>query len=266
MTDETFDPELTDEENQLLDGLSCNNGQDDSSGIPRRDFLKQVLAGSGGLVALQLLDEQTAMGGNLPFPPEKADPPGVENSLKVSFKVNGSQRNLQVDSRMSLLDALREKLGLTGAKKGCDHGQCGACTVISDGQRVLSCLTLAAACEGRTVTTIEGLAKSGKLHAMQQSFIEHDGFQCGFCTPGQICSAVAMLKEAKNGEASYVTADVSAVKVPLELSSDEIKERMSGNICRCGAYRNIVAAIQAVHHESAPAQAWSFVQQDNSTM
>jgi xanthine dehydrogenase YagT iron-sulfur-binding subunit len=148
---------------------------------------------------------------------------------------------------MVLLDALRERLGMTGTKKGCDHGQCGACTVIVDGRRVLSCLTLAAQCEGKDVTTIEGLAKGNNLHPIQASFVRHDGFQCGFCTPGQICSAVALLDEAKNGDLSYVTTDFRQKPHPLSLSDDEIRERMSGNICRCGAYPNIVDAIREVH-------------------
>jgi len=163
-----------------------------------------------------------------------------------------------VDSRMTLLDALRERLELTGSKKGCDHGQCGACTVIIDNRRVLSCLTLAATCEHREVTTIEGLADGDKLHPMQAAFIKHDGFQCGYCTPGQICSAVALVDEAKNGEASYVTSNVRKVSGPLQLSDEEIRERMSGNICRCGAYPNIVDAIREVHGDKAVAQVWQF--------
>ena len=143
--------------------------------------------------------------------------------------------------------ALRERLALTGTKKGCDHGQCGACTVLIDGRRVLSCLTLTAQCDGRDITTIEGLAKGSDLHPMQAAFVKHDGFQCGFCTPGQICSAVGMLEEAKNGDASYVTPDIRQAARPLSLSDDEIRERMSGNLCRCGAYPNIVDAIREVH-------------------
>jgi xanthine dehydrogenase YagT iron-sulfur-binding subunit len=199
-----------------------------------------------GALALDLLVEQKA----LAFGETEvldASPAALENSLNVAFKVNGAQKSLEVDSRMTLLDALRERLGLTGSKKGCDHGQCGACTVIVDGRRVLSCLTLAAQCEGRNVTTIEGLAKGDELHPMQAAFIKHDGFQCGYCTPGQICSAVALMDEAKNGEASYVTSEVRQRAHALPLSDEEIRERMSGNLCRCGAYPNIVAAIREVH-------------------
>ena len=158
-------------------------------------------------------------------------------------------KKLEVDSRVVLLDALRERLALTGSKKGCDQGQCGACTVLVDGKRVLSCLTLAATCEGKEVTTIEGLAKGDQLHPMQAAFIKYDGFQCGYCTPGQICSAVGLLAEAKRGDVSHVTEDVSAATT-TQLTDDQIRERMSGNICRCGAYPGILAAIKEVHSGS----------------
>jgi len=183
---------------------------------------------------------------------------GIENGVNISFKVNGSSKKLLVDSRMTLLDTLRERLELTGSKKGCDHGQCGACTVMVDGRRVLSCLTLAATCEDKEVTTIEGLANGTDLHPMQAAFIKHDGFQCGYCTPGQICSAVALISEAKNGEASYVTNTIRQTGKDVKLSSEEIRERMSGNICRCGAYPNIVDAIREVHGDKAVAQVWQF--------
>lgn len=168
--------------------------------------------------------------------------------MNVNLKVNGKSYPLEIEPRVTLLDALRERLGLTGSKKGCDHGQCGACTVLVDGRRVNSCLTLAVMCEGAEVTTIEGLAQGEQLHPLQAAFIKYDGFQCGYCTPGQICSAVALLNEVAAGTASAVTADVT--KTAVELTDAEIRERMSGNICRCGAYPNIVAAIREVHAQA----------------
>jgi len=162
---------------------------------------------------------------------------------KVSMQVNGAARTLELDTRTTLLDTLREHLQLSGTKKGCDHGQCGACTVIVDGRRINSCLTLAVMHEGAKVTTIEGLGQPGRLHAMQAAFIKHDGYQCGYCTPGQICSAVAVLDEMQAGIPSHVSANLTTR--PL-LSAAELRERMSGNICRCGAYSNIVDAITEV--------------------
>jgi xanthine dehydrogenase YagT iron-sulfur-binding subunit len=177
--------------------------------------------------------------GNTPPPPV---------SSKVSFQVNGEQRQLELDTRTTLLDALRENLHLTGTKKGCDQGQCGACTVIVDGRRINSCLTLAVMHEGAKITTIEGLGNKDKLHPMQAAFIKHDGYQCGYCTPGQICSAVSVLNEIKQGIPSHVSADLNAA--PL-LSAAELRERMSGNICRCGAYSNIIDAITEVAGRTA---------------
>jgi xanthine dehydrogenase YagT iron-sulfur-binding subunit len=159
----------------------------------------------------------------------------------VSLRINGELHTLELDTRTSLLDLLRERLGLTGAKKGCDHGQCGACTVLVDGRRANACLLLAVTLDGVHVTTIEGLASDGDLHPLQAAFVAQDGFQCGYCTPGQICSAAGMLAEAEAGWPSHATADVTAKPA---LNADEIRERMSGNICRCGAYPNIVAAIE----------------------
>jgi xanthine dehydrogenase YagT iron-sulfur-binding subunit len=174
----------------------------------------------------------------------------------ITLKVNGQSKALSLDTRTSLLDALREHMDLTGSKKGCDHGQCGACTVLIDGRRVNSCLTLAFAAEGCEITTIEGLAKNSdpkdasELHPMQAAFLEHDGYQCGYCTPGQICSAVAALEEQKRGALSIVSLHTGKTEHP-EMTDDEIRERMSGNICRCGAYPNIVAAVRAVAGASA---------------
>jgi len=164
--------------------------------------------------------------------------------MKINLQVNGAAHQLFIDTRTTLLDALRERLGLTGPKKGCDHGQCGACTVLLDGRRVNSCLALAVAHQDAEIITIEGLAGDENLHPLQRSFIEHDAFQCGYCTPGQICSAVGMLREVEAGWPSAVSVDLNAEQVTL--SDDEIRERMSGNLCRCAAYANIVPAIAEV--------------------
>ncbi len=166
--------------------------------------------------------------------------------MPVELTINGREVHLQLDSRTTLLDALREHLHLTGTKKGCDHGQCGACTVIVEGRRINSCLTLAVMHDGETVTTIEGLGTPEALHPMQKAFIVHDGYQCGYCTPGQICSAVAVLDEIAAGVPSHATTDLEAVA----LSDAELRERMSGNICRCAAYPNIIAAMRDVAGEA----------------
>jgi xanthine dehydrogenase YagT iron-sulfur-binding subunit len=172
----------------------------------------------------------------------RADPVPGAVQAEITLQVDGRTRRLTVDTRTSLLDALRERLGNTSPKKGCDHGQCGACTVLLDGVRVLSCLSLAVAHDGAEITTADGLAADGVLHPVQQAFIDHDAFQCGYCTPGQICSAVGMLQEAKRGWPSHVTADLTS---DPELTEAEIAERMSGNLCRCGAYMNIVPAVRS---------------------
>ncbi|MDB6001433.1 MAG: aldehyde oxidoreductase [Rhizobacter sp.] len=172
--------------------------------------------------------------------PHAAAPPDL--TQHVELEVNGIKRSLTLDTRTTLLDALREHLGLTGSKKGCDHGQCGACTVLVDGMRIASCLSFVCMHEGDKITTIEGLGEPGKLHPLQAAFVKHDGFQCGYCTSGQICSAVGMLAEHGKGWPSHVTGDVAARDIAL--SDEEIRERMSGNLCRCAAYPNIVVAIK----------------------
>ena len=253
--DETSGPELTADEEALLEEMPTLT----DVGQARRTFLGQTLAGGMGLFALMLLEKEEALAalGTEPGAVFAASA-AVENPVRVALKVNGATRTLELDSRMVLLDALRERMELTGTKKGCDQGQCGACTVLVDGRRVLSCLTLAATCEGREVTTVEGLAKGEELHPVQAAFIKYDGFQCGYCTPGQLCSAVGVLEEAKRGEVSHVTEDVSAPNT--RLTDDEIRERMSGNICRCGAYPGIVAAIREVHTGKESARTWRFVE------
>ncbi|MEJ7559198.1 MAG: 2Fe-2S iron-sulfur cluster-binding protein [Pedobacter sp.] len=240
---------LTEDENKILDQIGLN---DQAS---RRRFLKQLSAASLSVLA------STYFTSDLFATSIKDLPDDVKvllNEVKVNLRVNKTVKPLTLDSRTTLLDALRERLALTGSKKGCDHGQCGACTVIVDGQRKLSCLTLAASCEGKEITTIEGLAENGQLHPMQQAFLKHDGFQCGYCTPGQICSSVALLDEAKKGDASYVTENIKDAKGNLMLSEEEIRERMSGNICRCGAYNNIVQAFKEVHSGNDEMPTWEF--------
>jgi xanthine dehydrogenase YagT iron-sulfur-binding subunit len=194
-----------------------------------------------------LLIAGAASAATVAAPPATAQPSPsplpAPTMAKVSLDVNGRVQELELDTRTTLLDALREGLHLTGSKKGCDQGQCGACTVLVDGRRVTSCLTLAVMQQGHKITTIEGLGAPGKLHPMQAAFVKHDAFQCGFCTPGQICSAVGMLEEVKAGVPSHVTGDLMRRPQPTDL---EFRERMSGNICRCGAYSNIQQAIVEV--------------------
>jgi xanthine dehydrogenase YagT iron-sulfur-binding subunit len=167
----------------------------------------------------------------------------------MTITINGQDMRLPPDPRVSLLDLLREHLHLTGTKKGCNQGACGACTVLVEGERILSCLALAVQFEGQSITTIEGLGRVGALHPLQQAFVEHDGFQCGYCTPGQICSAIAMVEEVRRGVPSYVTDDLTAGVMPL--NRDEVRERMSGNLCRCGAHNGIVDAITETFSEGA---------------
>ncbi|HEY0795225.1 MAG TPA: 2Fe-2S iron-sulfur cluster-binding protein [Acidisarcina sp.] len=204
--------------------------------VSRRNFLK-----SAGL-----LGGATAIGMPTLAAAQRAS---AVTATPVTLSINGEEHHLTLDPRTTLLDALREDLHLTGSKKGCDHGQCGACTVLLNGRRINSCLTLALSVEGDQVTTVEGLAKGEELHPVQQAFLDHDGFQCGYCTPGQICSAVALLDEARHGEPSQLTMPVNQPG-PINLTVEETKERMSGNICRCGAYPGIVAAVMQASGQS----------------
>lgn len=221
--------ELSDDENSIAEILGA-------SGVSRRDFIQ--LLGTAGISASFINPINKVNASSLYNP-------GIlkrtEHSKELTLTVNGIDHVITVDNRRTLLEALREDLALTGTKKGCDHGQCGACTVIVDGERHLSCLTLAAKMEGKNVTSIEGIASGSTLHPVQQAFIDHDGFQCGFCTPGQICSAIALKTEVQRGDVSFVTEDVSLTDSSID--EREIKERMSGNLCRCSAYAGILSAV-----------------------
>jgi xanthine dehydrogenase YagT iron-sulfur-binding subunit len=207
------------------------------------DTLEQPILTRRGLLVAGAASSALTVAPDALAAPAEAAPAPAGTSSQITLEVNGQTQTLSLDNRTSLLDMLREHLHLTGSKKGCDHGQCGACTVLLDGRRVNSCLTLAVMHQGAKVTTIEGLGTPQKLHPMQAAFVKHDGYQCGYCTPGQVCSAVGVLDELKRGVPSHVTGDIT-VK-PL-LSADELRERMSGNICRCGAYSNIVDAVTEV--------------------
>ncbi|MFO1500648.1 MAG: 2Fe-2S iron-sulfur cluster-binding protein [Verrucomicrobiota bacterium] len=205
-------------------------------GLNRREFLSAagVLAG-GTLLSRPLSAEQR----------ETPAPSSWAMEVPLELVVNGEKHQLRLDPRVTLLDLLREHLHLTGTKKGCDHGQCGGCTVLANGRRINSCLSLAVTHAGEAITTVEGLAPTGGLHPVQSAFIEHDGFQCGYCTSGQICSTVALVTELQRGEVSFVTPNLSELG-EIKLTDDEIRERLSGNICRCGAYPGIVAAARVV--------------------
>ncbi|KMO44846.1 hypothetical protein VQ03_01115 [Methylobacterium tarhaniae] len=196
---------------------------------------RKLMAGSAALATL-----------NLPSGVEAQALDEEAPRVVVTFTINGHLQRLQLDTRVTLLDALREHLHLTGTKKGCDHGHCGACTVLANGIRINACLSLAVMHDSDEITTIEGLGRPGALHPMQAAFIEYDAFQCGYCTPGQICSAVALVDEVKRGVPSHATGDLTA---PMTLSNVELRERMSGNICRCGAYSNIADAVSKVAGE-----------------
>lgn len=215
---------------------------DDVPQASRRRFLQSAVS-AAAVTAAPLAYAQQQADASTPTAPE----PSVSSAapvMPVKLVINGQAHELHLEARTTLLDALREYAGLTGTKKGCDRGQCGACTVIASGKRINSCLTLAVMHDGESITTVEGLAQGEILSPLQKAFIEHDAFQCGFCTPGQLCSATALLEEFRAGEASAATADVRYR--PQDLSDDEIRERMSGNICRCGAYPNIVAAVKTI--------------------
>ena len=206
----------------------------------RREFLEAAAMTGGAFMGGKLMPEVVSPATAQSSTAQDAAMPA---QLDVVLRINRAEHRLTLDTRTTLLDALREHLRLTGSKKGCDHGQCGACTVMVDGRRVYSCLTLAVMHEGDEVTTIEGLGRPGDLHPMQAAFVKHDGYQCGYCTPGQICASVAALEEIKAGVPSHATADLTAAP---QVTAEEIRERMSGNICRCGAYSNIVDAIAEV--------------------
>ncbi len=210
--------------------------------ISRRGFLQgaTLLAGAAA-VAVPVADTQAE---------QQKRASALVRTMPLSITINGERRELQVDSRLSLLDLLREQIGLTGTKKGCDHGQCGSCTVLADGRRVNACLSLALVYNGGSVTTIEGIAHGEELHPVQQAFLDHDGYQCGYCTPGQVISAVALLDEVKKGEPSSMTPDLRRTG-PIDLTEEEIKERMSGNLCRCGAYPGIVAAVRQAYRQQS---------------
>jgi len=234
-------PPLSEVTFTTLDDRAPLARSDIRTGIPRREFLIRTTVISSGLaVSHRLLTDQSEAAVNQPA---TTMPEIVGATVAVRLRVNGSDHQLYAEPRTTLLDALRDGLGLTGTKKGCDRGECGACTVHIEDRRVLSCMTLAAMQDGKRITTIEGLERDGQLHALQAAFIEHDGFQCGFCTSGQIMSGVAVLEEAKAGWPSAATTDLAKRVTPADLSEVEIRERMSGNLCRCACYPNIVSAI-----------------------
>jgi xanthine dehydrogenase YagT iron-sulfur-binding subunit len=233
---------LTDQKQTPSESIQLRRGAPCDWPISRREFV----VGAGAAVGVSTLFPAVTPAG----PVRK----GEIEAVAVKLSINGEHRELSIDPRMSLLDLLREEIKLTGTKKGCDHGQCGACTILVEGRRINSCLALAVSHDGAQITTIEGLAKGETLDPVQQAFLEHDGYQCGYCTPGQILSAVALIEEAHQGAPSFVTANLRKTG-PVELTDDEIRERMSGNICRCGAYPGIVAAVRQAYGMGSNAKA-----------
>lgn len=226
----------------------------------RRKFLGQALTAMGtAITAPAVVSQAQAIDGM----DSSLDQP-LAGEINISLNVNGKVQSLTIEPRVTLLDALRERIGLTGSKKGCDHGQCGACTVLIEGQRVYSCLSLAVMQEGKQIVTIEGLAQGDRLHPVQAAFIDNDGFQCGYCTPGQICASVALLKEVNQGCASAVTPNLERPPRLTELSEAEIQERLSGNLCRCSAYNGIVAAVQQAAGLQPPSPAATILVQERT--
>lgn len=226
----------------------------------RRRFLGQALTAAGtAIIGPKVLDTAHKAEAQ-PMSNDSNSP--IQGETPVTLKINGQPYTVNIEPRVTLLDVLRERLALTGTKKGCDHGQCGACTVLVDGDRIYSCLSLAIMQEGRSITTIEGMATGEQLHPVQTAFIDNDGFQCGYCTPGQICASVALLDEVNRGCASVVTADLTRPPQLATLSEAEIKERLSGNLCRCSAYNGIVAAVQQAAGQTPPSSAATILVQE----
>ncbi len=234
----------------LSDGAKAASDHASSPNLARRRFLQSAAAAATVGAAPHLHAEESSMNPSAPASTGAAATVRAP-AVPVKLTINGRLHQLQLEPRVTLLDALREYVGLMGTKKGCDRGQCGACTVLANGRRINSCLTLAVMHEGESITTVEGLAQAGKLSPIQQAFIERDAFQCGYCTPGQLCSATALIDEFRAGAASAAMRDIRTK--PTELTEAEIRERMSGNICRCGAYPNIVAAVVDVYRRQRTA-------------
>ncbi|MBD2451620.1 2Fe-2S iron-sulfur cluster binding domain-containing protein [Nostoc sp. FACHB-152] len=216
----------------------------------RRWFLGQALTAAGTAIAAPNLLNTVEARETPQTAPDRNSP--IQGETQVTLTINGKPHTVMIEPRVTLLDALRERLALTGTKKGCDHGQCGACTVLVEGERVYSCLSLAIMQEGKQIVTIEGLARGEQLHPVQAAFIENDGFQCGYCTPGQICASVALLNEVQRGASSVVTPDLTHPPKLADISEVEIRERLSGNLCRCSAYNGIVTAVQQAAGQTPP--------------